>query len=133
MTTTPASNGERLLPNFQPYKVSVNIDRDQIDVTVTGSVFDGLAELIAKLLKGPISDAIEAEVEIQLNENIPIILNQGILFRDGYRSPLRGDFTFKEMKHDFSVPYPWKVKSTGIEVGISAYTFCRSDPEPTLE
>jgi len=33
-------------------------------VTVTGSVFDGLAELIAKLLKGPISDAIEAEVEI---------------------------------------------------------------------
>jgi len=75
--------------NFQPYKVKVNIDRDHMDVTVTGSVFDGLAEVIAKLIRGPISDEIEAVVEMELNKNIPKILNKRIIARDGYRMPLK--------------------------------------------
>ncbi len=60
-----------------------------MDVTVTGSVFDGLAEVIAKLIRGPISDEIEAVVEMELNKNIPKILNKRIIARDGYRMPLK--------------------------------------------
>ena len=69
--------------------MQVNIDRDHMDVTVTGSVFDGLAEVIAKLIKGPISDEIEAVVVVELNKNIPKILNKRINARDGYRIPLK--------------------------------------------
>jgi hypothetical protein len=60
-----------------------------MDVTVTGTIYAGLAELIAKLMKGPISDEIEIVVKMELDKNIHKILNKRIEARDGYRMPLK--------------------------------------------
>ena len=69
--------------------MKVNIDRDHMDVSMSGSpLFDGLVDIVAKLMKGPIADGIENVVAMELNKNIPKILNKRILHRDGYRMPL---------------------------------------------
>ena len=69
--------------------MKVNIDRDHMDVSMSGSpLFDGLVDIVAKLMKGPIADGIENAVAMELNKNIPKILNKKILLRDGYRMPL---------------------------------------------
>lgn len=102
-----------------------------MDVTVTGSIFDGLAEVIAKLMKGPISDEIEAVVEMELNKNIPKILNKKILLRDGIRMPLKAVYVFNQVQVDTSVPHAWVAKKTGLEIGVSSYSFNQFEIEPT--
>lgn len=132
MTTQPARDGLRLLNNFQPYKVKVNIDRDHMDVTVTGTIYAGLAELIAKLMKGPISDEIEIVVKMELDKNIHKILNKRIDARDGYRMPLKSVAVMNQIKIDMSIPHEWKAKETGLEYAVSAYSFNQNEVEPSL-
>lgn len=127
-----SQNGERLLVNFQPYKISVNIDRTHIDITVSDTIYAGLVETIAKLMLGPISDGIEAAVKMELDKNIHKILDKRIESRDGYRMPLKSVDVFNQLKIDMSVPSVWKIKETGLEASVSGYSFNVNDGEPTL-
>ena len=54
----------------------MNIDRNSLSVTVTGSVLSNFADVITELFKGPICDQIELEVVGILNTYIPKILNK---------------------------------------------------------
>ena len=38
-----------------------------MDVTVSGTIYAGLAEIIAKLMRGPIADQIEIVVKMELD------------------------------------------------------------------
>ena len=103
-----------------------------MDVSVTGTIYAGLADLIAKLMKGPISDEIEIVVKMELDKNIPKILNKRILARDGYRMPLKAVGVMNQIKIDMSIPHEWKAKETGLEYAVSAYSFNQNDVEPNL-
>lgn len=94
-----------------------------MDVTVSGTIYAGLAEIIAKLMRGPIADQIEIVVKMELDKNIPIILNKRILARDGYRMPLKLVGVMNQIKIDMSIPHEWKAKETGLEYAVSAYSF----------
>ncbi len=94
-----------------------------MDVTVSGTIYAGLAEIIAKLMRGPIADQIEIVVKMELDKNIPKILNKRILARDGYRMPLKAVYVFNQLKIDMSIPHEWKAKETGLEYAVSAYSF----------
>jgi hypothetical protein len=113
MTTSLASDGARLLQNFQPYKVQTIIDRDHVDVTVSGTIFAGLADIIAKIFRGPICDEVEVVVVDQLNKHIPKILNKKINRRDGYRDPIP-IATFDQIRLDTSIPQAWQAKEAGL-------------------
>jgi hypothetical protein len=103
-----------------------------MDVTVSGTIFAGLADIIAKLMKGPISDEIEIVVKSELDKNIPKILNKRILARDGYRMPLKAVSVMNQIKIDMSIPHEWKAKETGLEYAVSAFSFNENDVEPSL-
>jgi hypothetical protein len=94
-----------------------------MDVTVSGTIYAGLAEIIAKLMRGPIADQIEIVVKMELDKNIPRILNKRILARDGYRMPLKAVGVMNQIKIDMSIPHEWKAKETGLEYAVSAYSF----------
>ena len=94
-----------------------------MDVTVSGTIYAGLAEIIAKLMRGPIADQIEIVVKMELDKNIPKILNKRILARDGYRMPLKAVGVMNQIKFDMSIPHEWKAKETGLEYAVSAYSF----------
>lgn len=94
-----------------------------MDVTVSGTIYAGLAEIIAKLMRGPIADQIEIVVKMELDKNIPKILNKRILARDGYRMPLKLVGVMNQIKIDLSIPHEWKAKETGLEYAVSAYSF----------
>ncbi len=103
-----------------------------MDVTVSGTIFAGLADIIAKLMRGPIADQIEIVVKMELDKNIPKILNKRILARDGYRMPLKSVPVMNQIKVDMSIPHEWKAKETGLEYAVSAYSFNQNDVEPSL-
>lgn len=94
-----------------------------MDVTVSGTIYAGLAEIIAKLMRGTIADQIEIVVKMELDKNIPKILNKRILARDGYRMPLKLVGVMNQIKIDMSIPHEWKAKETGLEYAVSAYSF----------
>lgn len=94
-----------------------------MDVTVSGTIYASLAEIIAKLMRGPIADQIEIVVKMELDKNIPKILNKRILARDGYRMPLKAVGVMNQIKIDMSIPHEWKAKETGLEYAVSAYSF----------
>ena len=47
--TIPTNAGDKLLPYFNPYGVDLIIDRQHVDVTVTGSILSNFADVIAKI------------------------------------------------------------------------------------
>jgi len=65
-----------LLPYVDHFGVAMNIDRNSLSVTVTGSVLSNFADVITELFKGPICDQIEIVVVGILNTYIPRILNK---------------------------------------------------------
>lgn len=49
--TIPTLAGDKLLPYLNPFGVTLIIDRQHVDVTVTGSILSNFADVIAKIFK----------------------------------------------------------------------------------
>jgi hypothetical protein len=101
--------GDKLLPYFDPWGVTLTIDRRYLEIRVDDSIFANYIELLTTIFKQQIADGIEEEVEKILNKNIDRILNARILKRQGQRLPFVRSKTLNYIAFDFTVPYNWTI------------------------
>lgn len=114
--TTDGIPNELLLPHILGFGVKMEADRKHVSITVTESIYDNFADLIAEIFVDPICTVVEDTVYDVLMYYIPKILNKKIKNRNGVRAPLKNDYTFKDTALDVTIPYAWKVTKEVISV-----------------
>ena len=81
-TTQTLSDG-RVVPGINAVDIVVDIDKDDIDIHISGNIWSDFASLFESLFKGTVADLINDNVSEVLQTEIPQYSNAFIAKTDG--------------------------------------------------